>query len=167
MAENPYQSPDNTSPHRVGATHRILFWFSPAIVVLGFILWLAVVGSVAVDIVNGYGSDPQLAATVAILFTIGLGMICIPQFFSVFRRSLRFAKLVTWISIAGIVIGLAAAVVYPIVEFNYDFSPPGFEVLGAISYSIVAGLFAVNFWLHRSWKSTLIQNRAPSTHDAG
>ena len=112
---------------------------------------MSVVASIVTDIVNGWTDNLAVEVTVALVFTLVLGLICIPQYFSVFRRSLKWARIASWISIAGIFIGLTAAVIYPIAEYNMDFSPPGFEILGAISYSVVAALFFANRWLHRNW----------------
>ena len=157
---NPYESPQNTPSTSAVRPSRFLFWFSLAIVVIGAILWVSVVASVATDVINGWGSNPKLAVIVAIVFTIVLGAVCVPQGLSVFGRSERWAGIVIWISIAGVIIGLLAAVIYPIAEYNLDNSPRGFEILGAISYSGIAGLFYLNRWLHRRWVDTLRRQRA-------
>ena len=157
MTTNPYSSPSDAGPSKIEVP-RMLYWFSMAVVWLGGLLWLIVVGSLTTDLVNGYGSNPRLQVIVLISFTIGLVAICIPQFLSVFRRSARFAQIVCWVSIAGVVIGLATAVIYPIVEYKLDFSPPGMEIIGAVSYSVVAALFWLNWRLHRDWRSVLAPN---------
>ena len=157
MTTNPYSSPSSSEPAET-AVPRTLYWFSMAVVWLGGLLWLTVAGSVTTDLVNGYGSSPRLQVIVLISFTIGLGAICIPQFLSVFKRSARFAQVVRWVSIVGVVIGVAAAVIYPIVEYKLDFSPPGMEIIGAISYSAVAALFWLNWRLHRDWIAVLAGN---------
>ena len=157
---NPYQSPDAFVAKVRPKSTPMLFWFSLTLIVLGAIVWVSVVASVLTDIVNGWTDNPAIDATVAMVCTILFGLICLPQFFSVFRGSLTWARITSWISIAGVLIGLTAAVVYPIVEYNFDFSPPGFEIIGAISYLAVAALFFANNWFHRTWIEQLRQTIA-------
>ncbi len=148
---NPYQSPDSVDAKPTAQSSRLLFWFSLVVVALGVIVWVSVIGSIVTDIANGWGDNLAVQATVGLVFTLVLGLICVPQYYSVFRRNLRWARIASWISFAGIFVGLTAAIVYPIVEYNYSFSPPGAEFLGAVLYSLVAASFFLNRRLHRDW----------------
>ena len=83
------------------------------------------------------------------------GAICIPQYYSVVRRSLPAARAVLKLCAAGAMIAGTTAIAYPIVEHRLDFSPPGFELLGAVFYSLVALLFLANGLLHKRWIETI------------
>jgi hypothetical protein len=150
---NPYESPVAETRIRDSAPKpsRLLFWFSMMIVVFGGLIWLSLVASVAIAITNDWGGNPVVSAIVVLVFTLVLGLICIPQFFSVFCRSQKWASVSIWVSVLGVVAGLVAATVYPIAEYYLDNSPPGFEILGAISYALLAGLFFLNMRLHQKW----------------
>jgi len=149
---SPYQSPQASCNRRKPG--RLLLWFSAVVVGLGAVLWVSVVTIIAVEVFYGL-SHPMVGIIVALVFTIVLGVVCIPQFFSVFRRSRRCANWVTWVSVVGIVVSLLTAAIYPIAEYELDNSPPGYEILGAIFYLSIAGLFFLNRRLHQNWISLL------------
>ena len=114
------------------------------------VLTVVLFGCAIGDAINGWGKP--VANTIAgLVSAFVFGVICIPQCFSVFRRSEKATLLVMRICIIGIFIAGATAIIYPIMEYRLDFSPPGAEILGAIFYTSIALLFVVNRHLHKRW----------------
>ena len=151
--ENPFQTP---SVGLTGHTYqcrpsRFLFWFSVAIVGMGLLTWISVLGLAAADTLNGNTNNPMTEPTIALIFTVVLSLVCIPQSMSVFMRSLRGAIAVKYVSIIGLLAALVAAVACPIVALQLNNDPYRLVLLSATGFSLSASLFFLNFRLHAVW----------------
>ena len=107
-------------------------------------------GCAIADAINEWG-NPVANGVAGLVLLLIFAIVCIPQYFSVFKRSKPFAIAVRRISLLGTLVFIVVAVVYPIIEYNFDFSPPGFEILGAVFYGGIACIFAMNRMLHGRW----------------
>jgi hypothetical protein len=160
LSDNPYQSP-HSSCDSPGPTAAFALRVLSGLIVGTAALFLAllVVGLAVAYFQEArhdglFGLVPLLACF--ILYAIPVGAIALPQFLSVFRMSLRAARVVSWVSKIGIWFALTAAITYPMIELVVDTSPPGAELLGLIGFSMLAGFLLLNLRLHRRWIGELL-----------
>lgn len=155
MTVYPYEpSSDPDSKSGLTKPGRVLFWLSCGIVGLLSLVYVALLLSSTLEYFNLRDEGlPALLHVLAVLgvYTLIIGCLLIPQFVSVFCRSLRAAKCTYWIARIGMWIALLAVPIYPIFEYAVDISPKGAEINGIIGFSMLAGLFYLNSRLHQTW----------------
>lgn len=142
--------------------HRALRWLSACIVALGvlscLVSWFLVVVSWNIPATRKPRStvlDPMELLAAAVVCTVIAGLICLPQYFGVFRRSLRAAGVAYRVSLAFALLYLGAAVVVPLI---LAFTDPRSWVETAslvITYVDLAVFFLLNCWLLNRWRDTL------------
>ena len=151
MNDNPYSSPKPFhAAEKSPAWYRLLWFGSAALIGIGLVLTLTLFGCAIADAINGWGQPLANAFGGVVVATI-FGILGVPQYYSVFKRSPRAAVLVQRICVVGFIIAAATAVIYPIAEYHLSNSPAGFEILGAVFYSFLAFLFMFNRWMQKKW----------------
>lgn len=142
--------------------HRALRWLSACIVSLGLlgclVSWFLVVVSWSMPATRKPRStvlDPMELLVAALVCTVIAGLLCLPQYFGVFRRSLRAAGIASRVSLAFALFYLGAAVIVPLI---LAFTDPRSWVETAslvIIYVDLAVFFLLNRWLLNRWRDTL------------
>ena len=136
----------------------LLFWFTWILLVSGLGISLICWGCAAADAYNGWGK-PVANSIAAAIFTVGFVFICIPQYFSAIKRSPVAARYVVRMSAVCASVAFLAAIVYPIVEYSRnETNPPGIEILGAVSYTIIGLLFLLNRRMNTQWLKTMTES---------